>query len=553
MSNTPPILEPPKAHIPLSSFPAASPLHVQGISRPPSPSSTPQTPVPSRPPSPSRPELHETYSIDDISYPPTSNSSFVRPSNSRSVSRSKDPFFKRVHAVGRGGKLSFLPWLRRTHETPHRGRTGFLEGESSNALVVSPSKSMRWPLSRERAQMIVAFCMIGLVGMNDSATGANLPAMQSYYNVSYDKISTVFLANVAGYFLSSVSSAALSHHLGLQKGLLVAALFMGGGCIMLSFGPPFAVFILAIAALGFGGGLYDAMLTTVISHSEDGVLMSLMYACFGVGAMFSPLIIGSFIDHGFSWTAYYFMPLGLTVTLAMIAFPVFSTYEAPPDETHVQQGPDLERTPSVGEVVGGRAVASVGTRMKRALGIKSVWVGFLLMLLAFGTGDTLSAWMVSFMIEKRQAREADSRYQLSGLWGGIALGRIALAYLGRKMGEKTFSILMLFAASACLSIVWAVRNVPVDALALVGAGFFLGPVTPKVLSMVSARIPPSLKSSVMSLTLGVGLVGSSAGPLLFGIVAGRGGLGSLPACLLITSCIGAISWTLVPKNTRRED
>jgi len=29
--------------------------------------------------------------------------------------------------------------------------------------------------------------------MNDSATGANLDSMQEHYNVSYDKISTVFL------------------------------------------------------------------------------------------------------------------------------------------------------------------------------------------------------------------------------------------------------------------------------------------------------------------------------------------------------------------------
>lgn len=36
----------------------------------------------------------------------------------------------------------------------------------------------------------------------------------------------------------------------------------------------------------------------------------------------------------------------------------------------------------------------------------------------FGTSDTLSAWMVSFMIEKRKSPEAASRYQLSGLWGG---------------------------------------------------------------------------------------------------------------------------------------
>ena len=42
------------------------------------------------------------------------------------------------------------------------------------------------------------------------------------------------------------------------------------------------------------------------------------------------------------------------------------------------------------------------------------------------------------------------------------------------MGEKTFSVLLLVAASACLATVWGVKNVAVDALALVLVGFFIG-------------------------------------------------------------------------------
>lgn len=71
--------------------------------------------------------------------------------------------------------------------------------------------------------------------------------------------------------------------------------------------------------------------------------------------------------------------------------------------------------------------------------------------------------------------------------------------------------------------------------------------------MVSARVPPSLKSSVMSLTIGLGLIGSSVGPLAFGVVAGRGGLASLPAVLIGASLLAALGWMLVPKKVRRED
>lgn len=38
----------------------------------------------------------------------------------------------------------------------------------------------------------------------------------------------------------------------------------------------------------------------------------------------------------------------------------------------------------------------------------------------FGTCDTFSAWIVSYMIEKRDSPAAASRYQLAGLWGGTS-------------------------------------------------------------------------------------------------------------------------------------
>lgn len=112
---------------------------------------------------------------------------------------------------------------------------------------------------------------------------------------------------------------------------------------------------------------------------------------------------------------------------------------------------------------------------------------------------------------------------------------------------------MLTCTAGLLGIVWAVRNYIVDAVALVLVGFFLGcvilslslrsshnltllspnsPVTPKVLSTVSARVPPSLKGSTMSMTIGLGLIGSAVGPLLFGVAAGKGYLASLPAVLV---------------------
>lgn len=213
-----------------------------------------------------------------------------------------------------------------------------------------------------------------------------------------------------------------------------------------------------------------------------------------------------------------------------------------------------------GTTFGGRARMSVKTRMLRVLRMRVVWIGFVLIILAFGTGDCASGWGVTYMLEVKHSPPAAGRYMLSGLWGGaseasrtssisltsrfragIASGRIVLAYLlDSRLGERTFSIVMLAAAASFLGLLWAIKQYQVNAVMLVLIGFFLGyallceptglqltllrnrPVTPKVLSVISARVPPSLKSSAMSLTIGLGLVGSAVGPLFFGFVAGKG-------------------------------
>jgi len=81
----------------------------------------------------------------------------------------------------------------------------------------------------------------------------------------------------------------------------LAAGFYAAGSLILTLRPPFPVVTIALALLGLGSGLYDASLTTVVAHYENGTLMSAMYSFFGIGAMISPFIIGSLLDQGIKW------------------------------------------------------------------------------------------------------------------------------------------------------------------------------------------------------------------------------------------------------------
>lgn len=52
-----------------------------------------------------------------------------------------------------------------------------------------------------------------------------------------------------------------------------------------------------------------------------------MYAFFGIGAMISPIIVGSLVDRGIRWNLYYYAPLSISVALAVLGYFSFNTCE----------------------------------------------------------------------------------------------------------------------------------------------------------------------------------------------------------------------------------
>lgn len=55
-----------------------------------------------------------------------------------------------------------------------------------------------------------------------------------------------------------------------------------------------------------------------------------MYAFFGIGAMFAPIIIGVFVDKGIMWSKYYYAPLTLSITLAILGYIAFKDCKSCP-------------------------------------------------------------------------------------------------------------------------------------------------------------------------------------------------------------------------------
>ena len=90
------------------------------------------------------------------------------------------------------------------------------------------------------------------------------------------------------------------------------------------------------------------------------------------------------------------------------------------------------------------------------------------------TNDTLSGWVVSFMVNARDGDIVKMRYVSSGFWAGQAVGRIALIYPTTKMGPRLALLVYSTISIGLLAIVQFVPDLVGNALAFGLIGFFLG-------------------------------------------------------------------------------
>ncbi|CEL55882.1 Bypass of stop codon protein 6 OS=Saccharomyces cerevisiae (strain ATCC 204508 / S288c) GN=BSC6 PE=1 SV=1 [Rhizoctonia solani AG-1 IB] len=371
-----------------------------------------------------------------------------------------------------------------------------------------------------------------VVGLNDTATGANLPSFQSHYHLSYQTVSLVFLGGFIGYLVSCMLNSVLQNAIGTRNVLLMAGALYGGGSLLISFAPPFPAVMVGLCLMGFGGGFYEASLTSVVSHFEDSRFMNILYAFFGLGALVSPFIIGALVKMGTAWRLYYWFPFALIGLVALCHFMIFKNYVPPSDREEISEQESMQ------------------VKFKRAMVMPIAWIGIALVLLSFATSSVFTNWLTSYLMNVKGSGPDISRYQLSMLWAGLTAGRVFFSLPFIHVRERTGNTLLLVSMCGAIGLFWAVNSTPSNWITVAAAGFFLGPNTPGIMSIVSARVPPSLKGIVVSVMIGLGLAGTLA-PMVFGVVIEKVGPGLRilpPVVIILASLSGLVFWAIPPRR-----
>ncbi|TIC22103.1 MFS general substrate transporter [Wallemia mellicola] len=354
-----------------------------------------------------------------------------------------------------------------------------------------------------------------IIGLNDSAIGALIPQMEVFYNKSESTISLSFLANSGGYFISTLASSYMIHHMPLYIVMMISSFSYAAGSLIGTFKPPFAALMVSLILTGFGGGLLDTAATSVIVHFEDGPLITLAYSFFSIGAMSSPFLVGGLRENDSPWEHYFWFPVALAGSLFILQWFVYRSYKTPTEEE-------------------GRQISASG-RLCIIFTNPMCVLAMMLNLLTMGIQDSWSQWASKYLQDTKKLESGVPQLAQGTFWAGVTVSRIVLSYAIPVIGENLSSISLIACFVATLAGMWKLpEGNTAGAICLnVLFGFADGPLMPIVLSSCTMSLPRYLKQPATSLLVCSGLIGSSTFPLVLGQSVDRFDTDILPGVLIV--------------------
>ncbi|KAH9852215.1 MFS general substrate transporter [Lenzites betulinus] len=379
---------------------------------------------------------------------------------------------------------------------------------------------------------------IYVAGWNDGTLGPLLPRLQEVYHVGYAVVSLIFIVNCLGFLTGATTYMYLTDRFGFGKVRVEAASLVAiVGFSLEASAPPFPVYVIGYYFSGFGMSFLDAGSNAFLASlsGDTSTKMGIMHALYGVGAMCSPLVSTQFARIH-RWSFVYLAHIGLTLFNALLESFVFrfqsqedclqETGQSPPEKTKESE-------------------AGVN-KYKQIFRLRAVHLMAFFIFTYVGVEVTIGGWIVTYVINERHGGP-NSGYISSGFFGGLTLGRVALLWLNKRIGEWRVIFLYILICLGLELVVWLVPNLFSGAVCVSFVGFFLGPIYPIVMNHAGAVLPPELISGGVSWIASFGAAGAAVFPFITGAIAARTSIASLQPLLIAMMGLLLVIWAFVPR------
>ena len=351
-----------------------------------------------------------------------------------------------------------------------------------------------------------------VIGLAHVVLGSILPVLLEHYDRSYSAGGELIFSQFGGFLAGVLISPLLNRRYGKRGGILIATGLLLCAETAYAFLPPWGwMYVIAVAA-GFGFGMIEAVIgTIIIAAITEGtaIAMSRLEVLFGVGALLMPLIASPLIAAG-SWRLAFLIVAGFSlISLLYWAKGSFGPLQSVLDER-----------PALHAAATAPANTETAVKSKRSLPYKGKqWILLGLFIVFFflyvGTEMSLVNFMPAIFIAKLDMSEASAALTVTFFWLAMSAGRLFAGVIAERISYRIYVLVSCFAALLLLIIFpFAEHRVAAFAVILL-LGLFMSGIF-SIALVFASKLLPGAEESTPSIMIASGGVGGAVLPLLTG-------------------------------------
>ncbi|KAI8376411.1 major facilitator superfamily domain-containing protein [Radiomyces spectabilis] len=412
--------------------------------------------------------------------------------------------------------------------------TGSDERTSLLPPSIDESSKDSWEALRKCARPLLAANFMAIVsGLNDGNLGIILPELKRYYDIPDQTVSLFFLFNAVGFFSAAGMNGYLVHRLGQLGTVYLGSCLLLVVYILLMNGFIFPVMSVLMLFQGAGVALLDGGMNVYVANVPMAtVMLNVLHALYGVGAMLSPLVGTTLLSYGLSWRYIYVFLAGVACFNLILVAVCFRSKDL---ESAESEDPKIDNS----------------TVRRDALMNRMTILGAAYILVYAGVEVTMGGWSYTYLYEGRHGDRIAMGRVTAGYWAGLAVGRLVLGYLAGKFGEKRMITLYTTITAVLLVVIWIVPNVWISSICIVLTGFAIGPMFPTTVSLASKVLPRNMHATSIGFMSAFGAGGAALFPFFTGQLAGHYGILIMPLTCLVMAIAMQLIWGFMPSEHQK--
>jgi MFS transporter, FHS family, glucose/mannose:H+ symporter len=372
-------------------------------------------------------------------------------------------------------------------------------------------------MTNRRALFACACLGMLTFGIVLTTLGAVLPGIVERFGIDKTQAGSLFLLMTFGILAGTLVFGPMVDRYGFKGMLLFGTVLIAIGLEGIAFAPSMGALRIAIAIIGFGGGIINGATNALVADiSTEGkhASLNLLGVFFGIGAVGVPFALA--VTSGQFSSASLIAGVGGLVAIPFLYIAI-TPFPAP---KHAQGFP----------------IAAAGGLLREPL---LLLMGIMLFLES-GMEIAVGGWTSTFVNEELAVGPQKALIILSLYWLGMMIGRMTLGTVLRNVRPVSVMFGCIVIGFTGTVLLLFTHNVAAAVLGVFMLGVGFAAAFPTVLGFVGERYA-ALSGTAFSLVIAIALLGGMFLPWLMGVVADRYGMrGSfviVPVALVILAML----------------